>query len=230
MSISKRPVLVATDLSAGCDRVIDRAQMLASDLAVPLNIVHVIDSSGKSHGNTSHVKAAVRATMADVDADVNIVLPVGRAPEMIASAAEATGSGIIVTGVARHDQIGDLFFGSVVECVVRLTKVPVLVVKQRPHGSYRSVLVATDLSEGSRVVLQKAAEMLPATTIHLINARQVPFAALLVSHLRREDVEKVSHWELEEFLNEASIGIELRARISRTLGFGETEPVVAQSF
>lgn len=203
--------------------------MLATEWNVSLNAVHVLDPGAKPLGDTSPLVAALRATMTDGNADVNVVLPIGRAPETIVSTADATGSGIIVTGVARHNHLTDYFIGTAVDYVVQMSKVPVLVVKQRPHGPYRIMLVATDLSDCSRAALLKAAEMFPTIPIHLVHAWRVPFAAWLDSHLMREEVERDARRGLEAFLDHPLITPDVRQRTTARLDFGETEPVVARA-
>ena len=43
MTMTHKPVMVATDLSARCDRPIERAVKLAQDWSVKLIVLHVLD-------------------------------------------------------------------------------------------------------------------------------------------------------------------------------------------
>ncbi len=60
MASHRQPVLVATDLSARCDRAVDRAIMLASDWSVRLKVIHVLESGQMP---SSAIEEAVRSCL-----------------------------------------------------------------------------------------------------------------------------------------------------------------------
>lgn len=227
MTISGKPVLVATDLSARCDRAVDRAVMLAIDWHTRLKVVHVLEAGAKVAGDLALARKIVRVALPNPDADVDILLPKGSAPEEIARAASETGSGIIVTGVARYNHVGDYLLGTAVDHVVRHADVPVLVVKQRPRGPYRRILAATDFSSPSRAALLKAAELFPDAAIDLVHAYHVPYEAWLNSDEVRSEIREEAQQELSAFLNDPALPESLRQRITARLDYGETDRVMA---
>ena len=229
MTINGKPVLVATDLSARCDRAVDRAVVLADYWRVRLKVVHVLEAGSKAAEELALAKESVRSVLPDPGADVDILLPAGSAPEEIASAASETGSGIVVTGVARYNHVGDYLLGTAVDHVVRNADVPVLVVKQRPHGQYGRMLVATDLSDCSRAALLEAAELFPDAAINLIHAYHVPYEGWLNSEEVRTEIGDEAQQAMSAFLNDPALSDALRERITAKLDYGETATVVAKA-
>lgn len=227
MTMSGKPVLVATDLSARCDRAVDRAVMLANEWRTRLNVVHVLEAGSRVAEDFALAKETVRAILPDPDADIDILLPKGSAPEEIARAARDSGSGIIVTGVARYNHVGDYLLGTAVDHVIRHADVPVLVVKQRPRGPYRRILAATDFSPPSRAALLKAAELFPDAAIDLVHAYHVPYEAWLNSEEVRAEVQEEAQHEMSAFLNDSALPDSLRQRITPRLDYGETDRVMA---
>jgi nucleotide-binding universal stress UspA family protein len=92
---------------------------------------------------------------------------------------ERLGCNLVVTGVARDETLGRILLGATVETVTRKADVPVLVVKSRPRGPYRNVVVATDFSEGSRCALEAALALLPEARVSLFHAFDLPFEGFI---------------------------------------------------
>lgn len=226
MTMSGKPVLVATDLSARCDRAVDRAAMLANDWRARLKVVHVLEPGSKVAEDSALAKETVRTVLPNPDADIDILLPKGSAPEEIARAASETGSAIIVTGIARYNHVGDYLLGTAVDHVIRHADVPVLVIKQRPRGPYRRMLAATDFSPPSRAALLKAAELFPDAAIDLVHAYHVPYEAWLNSEEVRAEIREEAQQEMSAFLNDSALPESLRQRITARLDYGETDRVV----
>jgi len=221
-----KPILVATDLSARSDRAVDRATSLAQQWGVRLNVLRVTEPGSPMKTGSDFDEELVRAILPDPSADVDIVPAIGPAPTMIVEAAAQAGCGLIVTGVARFNHIGDYFIGTAVDHVVRIATVPVLVVKQRPHRPYRSILVATDYSSCSRQALLTAAAFFPNAELHLIHAYHVPYEGRFRSDEVRQDVTRDEQADLDAFVQDAAIPDTVRARINASLGYGESHTVV----
>lgn len=226
MTSNGKPILVATDLSARSDRAIDRATLLAKQWGVRLIVLHALEPESRLEAKPELVEQAIRAALPDPQADVDIVPAIGPAPTMIALAAAQTGCSLIVTGVARFNHVGDYFIGTAVDHVVRHATAPVLVVKQRPHAPYTSILVATDYSSCSLEALLTAARLFPDAALHLVHAYHVPYEAWLRSEEVKQEVTREAQAELEAFVADPAIPDTVRARISARLGYGESHTVV----
>ncbi|WP_255701724.1 universal stress protein [Bordetella sp. LUAb4] len=180
------PILLATDLSARCDRALDRAILLARQFDAPLLAVHVLSpphslSLGAPvpadfeqlaqqaearllrdlHGQVDGIRVAVRVYTGE---------PAARLRQV----AEEEKCALIVTGVARDETLGRMLLGTTVERLVRETARPVLVVKRRARAPYQDAVVATDFSPASRWALRAALALLPPEALTLFHAFELP--------------------------------------------------------
>ncbi len=168
----KGPVLLITDLSARCDRALDRAVSLARQHKVKLIALHVIEPSFLSKlilpswniAQKEHQKVAEQRLLSDLkDADVELEVKVeiGYPVEIINEVASANQCSLIVSGTARDESLGRIMLGSTVERLARQCETPLLVVRHRPFDSYHHILVGTDFSESSRYALEAAIDLVP---------------------------------------------------------------------
>lgn len=229
MKANSKRVLVATDLSARTDRAVDRATHLAQEWDVRLAVLHAIEPGSRLHTQPELAEAAIRRSLADPGADVDILPVIGPAPTVILEASSSGNCGLIVTGVARFNHLSDYFIGTAVDHVVRQAHMPVLVVKQRPHSGYRSVMVATDYSSCARAALLTAAELFPDAAIHLVHAYHVPYEAWLTSEEVKQYVTDEAQAELDAFTADPAIPGDVRARIATRLVYGETHTVLTNT-
>ncbi len=132
----------------------------------------------------------------------------------------------IITGVARHNHLGDYFVGTAVDRIIREAAVPVLVVKQRPRADYRNIVVATDFSSCSRHALVTAATMFEQAAIHLVHAFHVPFEAFLSVEENEDAFRAEAQAEFDAFLSDAAVPRSLRERITTDLRYGDTVSVL----
>ncbi|AZV94882.1 hypothetical protein CBF45_15095 [Bordetella sp. J329] len=183
----QRTILLTTDLSARCDRALDRAVQLARSRQARLVALHVIEPSLTAQLITptwrklapDHRSLAERRLLDDLaesGVDIEVRVEQGKALDVILQVAEETQAELVVAGVARDETLGRLLLGTTVEKLVRHIPVPVLVVKERPRHPYRNVLVATDFSEGSRHAVDAVVNLLPGTPFKLYHALELPTA------------------------------------------------------
>lgn len=177
-------LLLATDLSARCDRALDRAAQLSLEWKAELIALNVLDPGiapdqvlAWANGDTDdQLFQVARQQLArdlksiDVVAKVRIVRGADATAAILATASE-TASGLVITGVSRSEILGRLLLGSTVESLARALPVPLLVVRNRAYRAYKHVVVATDFSEPSRRGLQTAARYFPGRELILYHAR-----------------------------------------------------------
>lgn len=223
-----RPILVATDLSARSDRAVDRASLLAEEAKMRLFVCHVIESGSRLADDPILAAAAVRAVLPDPTADIEILVKEGSAPEVILEQAIQNDCGLIITGVARYNQLGDYFIGTAVDRIIREARVPILVVKQRPRSVYRTILAATDFSSCSRHALLAAANFFPKAAIHLVHAFHVPFEGFLNVEQNQAAFQSEAEEEFDRFLRDSAIASELAQRLTTYVRYGETQAVVQE--
>lgn len=183
-------LLLATDLSARCDRALDRAAQLAREWEADLIALNVLDPGAaadqalaqmRGEGDEEALRIARKQLARDLSrTGVRAAMRITRADDAAAAirgAAQEADCGLVVTGVARNETLGRFLLGSTVERLARSLPQPLLVVRNRPHGPYRRIVVATDFSEPSHHALQVAARLFPPRALVLYHARQAPFGS-----------------------------------------------------
>lgn len=219
-----RRILLATDLSARCDRALDRAVALARGWDAELYAVHALGTAdaqcaGAGAGDLPSWQrgpeplAIARATLErDLDGapwPITAIVAKGEVAEVILTAAEAHGCDLIVIAVARDEVLGQFLLGATVDKVLRQAKVPVLIVRQRPRHAYSGIVVAADVSSASKAALRRTVAFFPATPFHVFHAYDPPLGGLLSDPKSyREAFGQLATRELEAFLKEAGIGPE----------------------
>lgn len=184
-------IVLATDLSARCDRALDRSAQLAAQWHAKLVALNVLDpvalpdqalAWARGASDDALMQLARQELARDLDglkvrAQARIVRSNDPA-EAIAQAAIATLAGLVVTGVARNEPLGRLWLGSTVERLARVLQPPLLVVRNRAHAPYRRVLVATDFSAAARQALQAAVRLFAGSELVVYHAHAAPLAGL----------------------------------------------------
>jgi nucleotide-binding universal stress UspA family protein len=216
---SKR-VLFATDLSARCDRALDRAELLAVELEARLTIVHAVEPDALAltrkrenvfswrrdpDRRVGIAKRQIQEDLSGRDTPFELVVEEGSPNDVILRAAGQLPSEIIVTGIARNETLGRSIFGATVEHLIRRAAIPVLIVKTRPRRSYKNIVVATDFSTASRTALTRSMEMFPEGIITLLHCYRAAPGPLLDSGTADSGGRQIALGDYETFL-EASGG------------------------
>jgi nucleotide-binding universal stress UspA family protein len=185
-----RHILLATDLSARCDRALDRAAQLAGEWQAGLVALNVLDATASPDqalawatgaGDEPFLHATRRQLARDLKAvKVPVKTRIGRgdATAAIRGAAADEQAGLVVTGVSRNETLGRILLGSTVENLARALPVPLLVVHERAHEPYRRIVVAVDFSESSRQALLGAARFFPGRELIVYHAHAAPMTGL----------------------------------------------------
>lgn len=142
-------ILVATDFSEPAGTAIARAAQLAALHGARLAVVHVLpEELDVDHNQVADALRGHAGRFADAVACEISVRRGTVAAEIIAEAV-AREADLVVVGAHGGDWLADLFLGSTAENVVRLSTVPVLLVKRPAKLGYRSVILAVDPSAAS---------------------------------------------------------------------------------
>lgn len=184
-------LLLATDLSARCDRALDRAVQLARQWNARLVTLTVLDPGTLSaervratplpswaSGPSDPVKSAFERLRRDASApELDIVPRVieGKVGETLVQVAAEEGAELIITGVARSESLGRSLLGSTVDWLARHANLPILVVRERARAPYRNIVVASDFSPSSGTALHLASQLFPEAKSTLFHAFDVSF-------------------------------------------------------
>lgn len=233
-------ILLATDLSARCDRALDRAIQLSAQWQARLRVVHAArpDRGGRRHGRggvparlaadpLEAIRRRIERDLRDAVAATDIHVEEGEPAEVILEVAARERCGLVVLGDAREAP-ARLLEGSTVEALVRRSPGSVLVVKQRPRGAYRRVLVGTDLTPESMHGLEAAAALFPQAGFTLLHALDIPYESLWLDPARRDDLVRMEMATIEAFAARARLPQDLRRGMQLTVEHGHPEAMLRE--
>jgi len=217
-----RKILLATDLSARCDRALDRAAALAAAWQAELVAVHALERAAdldaaelerrlpswrRQPDMARVVEEQLRRDMMQVTPNLRAVVEKAEPAALILRVAEAQGCGLIVTGIARDETLGRFGLGATVDRLLKRSRVPLLIVKQRARVSYGNILVATDFSECSRCALRVAAAFFPDRRLGVFHAYDASLAGMTGGDPARleDDYREEAAREYASFLEAAGI-------------------------
>ena len=150
-------VLVLADAHAHDRSAAWRGAIAARELALPLRVLHV-----RSAGSGALAPdPALQQLAADIRSHLDIPLRLEFAQgDPHALTIQATrDAALVVIGTRRGNPLRERVLGTQAERLIRLCRVPVLVVKRPPAGAYRRVLVPVELGPAARPVIAAAARL-----------------------------------------------------------------------
>jgi len=232
-------LLLATDLSARGDRAFDRAVQLARQWQARLVVATVLPSTQELDfhdpilGTPPWQRPALLAELVERrlrrelqvdDVSMEVRIESGAVGPALLRIARQCGCGLIVAGIARNALFCLPSPGSSVAWLSRHAELPLLVVHRRVHGPYRSMVLATDLSDAPARALRTATAMfgepLSLALVHGFNVPRLgqrdahPGAALAQARQRAEEATRQS-------LDTLGLSTGLRARVELAVGDGE---------
>jgi nucleotide-binding universal stress UspA family protein len=225
-------VLLSTDLSARCDRAMDRAVQLAKEWGATLTALKVIEqpqspdhllSWASGEDEASRVTIAHSQLMRDLQGaqvPTDLRLGQGDIADAVERVADETDAGLVVTGMARSEPLGRFLLGSTVERLAGRLRRPLLVVRSRVHGPYRRIVVATDFSASSASALQTALRLFPDREIVLYHAYTLPLGGLATRDPQEQGLPGGLQEEYESFLASLDLSADMRSRLRPVLEHG----------
>jgi nucleotide-binding universal stress UspA family protein len=239
-----RKILLATDLSARCDRALDRAAALAAVWQAELIAVHALEQTDDFYTASVErrlptwrrlpdavraVEDQLRRDMMQAAPKVTAVVEKGEPTEVVLRVAQARACDLIVTGIARDETLARFGLGTTVDRLLRRSRVPLLVVKQRARSPYGNILVATDFSESSRCALQAAMAFFPDQKLGIFHAYDAPLAGMTNEPARYQDeYRKVAAGDCATFLAGAGIPEEQRRSFELLVEQGHPSDLIRQ--
>jgi len=218
-------LLLATDLSARCDRPLERAKQLAGEFQCPLTVLTVHDAPQApvdvigwlaDDAGRERAERAARAEHAREfgagNLQVNQRFADAPVDSAILEAAATLPGAIVITGPSTDDSLGGLLRGSTVEKLAHGLHQPLLVVRQRVRGPYRRIMVAVDFTPAARLALETAAQLFPGRAITAFHAHDSEDAAAN---------ETPPHDQLARFLDACTLPQTARALVTPVIGQGE---------
>lgn len=218
-------VLLATDLSARCDRAFDRAAQLAGEWNAELVALNVLEApkapdqvlswaAGDDDASLQQIaQQQLREAVADLDIRTRIQVSRGDTASTVNTLATSTGCGVIVAGMARSEPLGRFLVGSVVERLARTASQPLLVVRNRARRPYRRIVIASDFSDSSRHALHAAARFFPDRQLTLYHAHSQPLPDRTDKEAGARLSREVERGECADFLAGSDLPEDVRNRL-----------------
>ena len=174
-----RNIMLATDLTPAADRAFDRALQLAVQWGAEFTVCHVIESSAlrpwgmERRVQNAEIELERLVRSAKIDRKIPRHIVVGDPADRTREHARAIDCDFLVTGPAHGKILGDKLLGSTAARIVRRATQPVLAVRRRPEGEYRTIIAAVDFSDPSRAALLRGRALFPSARLTALHAYQV---------------------------------------------------------
>ncbi len=235
-----RRIVLATDLSCRCDRAVDRAMALADTWEAELVAVAVVETNAadmldeqprrwrRQADPAERMRWRLARDVGSAAGNIRMIVDEGDPALVISKIAEREQCDLIVTGFGHDGTLGRIFLGSTVDRLVRETRIPVLVARERPAAPYARVVATTDASEESLEALRVAAGFFPAAALTVFHAFDYPYSSLLDDRdFTREQGEKEA--ELRELLQKkGSLPEPLGKAVKTVAKFGSPEALLPE--
>jgi nucleotide-binding universal stress UspA family protein len=227
-------LLLATDMSARCDRALERTLQLCQQWQAELDVLTVLEHPiapdqllgwmvrGEEGSDEDIVQRALEKEFADCDLQVHMHIARGQPADAIKQQAAAMDASLIVTGMARSETFGRFVLGSTVQTLTRSVPQPVLVVRNRVHGPYQRILVTTDFSRAAQQTLKTALRLFPEQELTLYFVCSLPMSNL-AGQDPQQQIREIVDGEAADFLTACDLTPEQRGRIRVVVEQGSLE-------
>lgn len=164
-------VVVPHDLSSASTNAAWRAALVARDLGLPLLLLHA------SADRAASKEAAPRLEQlaADIRNRLGLSVDLESALEdpLAATIRAAREASMLVIGSRRGNPLRELVLGTPAERLIRMCRVPVLVVKRPVRGSYRRVLTPVALGTEAPRLIAAALRLARVPQVEVLHALDV---------------------------------------------------------
>jgi nucleotide-binding universal stress UspA family protein len=147
---------------------------------------------------------------------------------VILKAADSSDCGLIVMGPRERKDLASHLIGATGERVIHRARQPVLTVRRPAEAPYRTVVAATDFSNGSRHALIDASRWLDGTVITLLHAYRVPYEAFISRAANTVEVRQAAEQDRDRFLSLGDWPAGLRERLTCELVYGTPLEVLTE--
>jgi nucleotide-binding universal stress UspA family protein len=163
-------LMLATDFSERSDRALRRAVLLARAHGAILDLVHVVDDD-RPRRIVDHEAVEARNLLRELAQSLRSGDGITCATQIVLSdpfvgisqAVDERKPDLLVIGPHRRQILKDAFMGTTAERTIRSVDCPVVMVNGPPVGSWRHVMLTTDLSEHAKNAIDRFAELGIAT-------------------------------------------------------------------
>lgn len=161
-------VLVLADAGVPGRQAAWRGAVVARDLGLRLRLLHVRQAGAASGAGERAVRQLGEEIAAHFGLPVQVDIGDGDALAAVVRASRS--AALLVIGSRRGNPLRELVLGTQAERLIRLCRLPVLVVKRPPAGAYRRVLVPVELGPAAQPVIAAAARLSRDPRLEVLHA------------------------------------------------------------
>src|SRR5690606_6675443 len=136
---------------------------------------------GPAHNRMDAESKAKIRLKADLEAEglnPSVRVRTGGVVDQLLAVVEEDDVELVITGIARNCWLQAVVLGSTVDGLMRRSRIPTLIVRNRVRNAYRRILVAGDLSERSCEILLRILGWYPRAEVVFFHPVDVPNAEL----------------------------------------------------
>ncbi|AFL69465.1 universal stress protein [Sulfurospirillum barnesii] len=173
-------LLVAIDFSEGTKTLLKKAHHFAEKFEATLHVVHVIENElfqkNKSHEEIAeHCWEIIHASSSLVEKKHFYCLD-GAVDKTIQIVAKTIGAHMVMIGDNKEKHpLEAIFIGSDTKAIIKKSSIPVFVTKNHTLHNYTTILIPTDLSKDSALMVQHIEHLFPNALLLLLHLYSVPF-------------------------------------------------------
>lgn len=231
-----KKILLATDLSGQGDRALDRATDLANDWGAELVVVHALEDEFMGGGRNPPswrrppdmaevVERQIRDDIRGPCPRLRFHIEEGQPLKVILDAVQRERPDLLVVATGRAGAVGGL--SRTVDELFRQSPASMLVVKKRPNGPYRHLLIGTDYTNEARGGLEVATRLFPSAAMVVMHAYDMPYRNLYQDPALAERYGAMEQDTMSAWLREADVADEARSRITPLIEHGPPEAMLA---
>ena len=186
-------LLVATDLSAPSRHAAQRGAMLARQTGARLVLAHVLEKRALAEllhlfdddGQTvqKQIRSQAREALSLLATEIGEPLAVsagqhlleGEVTESISMQADLLDATLLIVGARGAGFMRHWLLGATAERLLRVTRRPILMVRQAPREAYRKIIVPVDFSPWSLGAIRLAMAVAPQAELILLHAYEARF-------------------------------------------------------
>lgn len=230
-------ILVATDLSTSARNAAERAAHLSKEQQVALDLLYVANPAPferlkqlvapgddllkrvlDTAGEKIRALAAMLFQRHDIAAGVQVAH--GSVTTEITRVVQDKRSDLLVCGAKGQSVARRLLLGSTVQKMLNCMPCPLLVVKQAPRDTYRTLLVAVDFSPSSLRSIELARAVAPQAEIILLHVYEAPFeGSMRFAHIDHDTLTHYRNVVRKDALKQL-------AALSETAGVADARQIV----
>lgn len=237
--IPPKRILLATDLSGRGDRALDRATQLANAWGAELTVVHALEGDGldapeyrglpswrQPPASVAVVERQIREDIRGLCPSLRVIVEEGPAVRVILEAVTREEADLVVIGLGRQRPLG-IGLGRTVDELFRRSPASVLVVKRRPNGPYKHLLVGTDFTPEAKHGLEVAGRLFPDAALAVMHAYEMPYRGVMLDTQLGRDFGDLETSTLRRFIEESDLPAEQRARVFPLVEHGPPEAMLS---